>query len=318
MQTATSSDNRDHGGDLERAIATYGGSQGDWLDLSTGINPVPFPVSMPSATSWTALPDRDAQEALLTAARSFWQVPEGAAILATPGASAVIAQIPRLAPPDRVYIPAPTYNEHAAAFRMAGWHVSDTPDKDPSAQVLVHPNNPDGRVWDTGDLSSGLNIIDESFCDIMPAASMIEATAQPNRIVLKSFGKFWGLAGLRLGFAIGDPIQIARLAEMLGPWPVSGPALEIGALALHDTNWAAETRARLATDAAKLDVMMQDKGAAPLGGTDLFRLYRVADAPVWQDRFAHAKIWTRIFPYAPDWIRLGLPAPGDWHRVAAA
>ena len=184
--------------------------------------------------------------------------------------------------------------------------------------MLVHPNNPDGRLWSATDLRPGLTIVDESFCDTTPAQSLIAATARPGTLILKSFGKFWGLAGLRLGAAIAHPETLADLADRLGPWPVSGPALAIGAAALCDTPWAESTRARLVTDAARLDSLMSARGAQPLGGTALFRLYETGDATAWQDRLARRHIWSRIFPYATGWLRLGLPGPGDWPRLEDA
>lgn len=306
---------RDHGGDLDAAVARFGGVRADWLDLSTGINPVPYPLPEVSAAAWAALPDRNAQTDLLVAARQFWGVPAGAGIVAAPGASALIAQIPRLAPFGRVRIPGPTYNEHAAAFAAGGWAQVDGAAE---AQVIVHPNNPDGRLWHEGHADTALRVIDESFCDVIPEASFVPQSAAPGTVILKSFGKFWGLAGLRLGFAIGAPDLCTRLGAMLGPWAVAGPALEIGAAALRDIAWANETRARLAEDAARLDGVMAAKGVALVGGTDLFRLYDAGDAQAMQARLAEARIWSRIFPYSDGWIRLGLPPAHGWDRLEAA
>ncbi len=307
---------RDHGGGLDTAIARYRGSRADWLDLSTGINPVPYPVPDLPADAWSTLPDTDAANRLVTAARSFWGVPAGAGLLAAPGLSALIAKIPSLTPAATVRIDAPTYNEHAAAFRAYGWRLGT--DR-PSARVVVHPNNPDGALW-SGDHAenSDLVVIDESFCDTCPEQTHIAKAATPGTLVLKSFGKFWGLAGLRLGFAIGDPNLIARLADMLGPWPVSGPALTIGAKALSDRAWADRTRVRLTRDSAQLDGLLTGAGAQVTGGTPLFRLYRVDDAATWQHRLANHHIWSRIFPYSTTWLRLGLPPPAGWDRLQTA
>ena len=312
---ATDQQARDHGGGLDGAAAQYGGRRADWLDLSTGINPVPYAITDFSTDDWTALPDAGAFDRLNQAARAFWNVPKGAAILPAPGASALIARIPALAARGRVDIPAPTYNEHAAAFRAQGWEVAETA---PTAQVMVHPNNPDGRLWHSSDVTAPLCVIDESFCDIAPVASLMPLAEREGVIVLKSFGKFWGLAGLRLGFAIGDPKLIAKLADFIGPWAVSGPALRIGAQALQDQDWATQTRIRLSGDAARLDSLMNSHGATTVGGTSLFRLYDAGDAAAWQDRLAQAHIWSRIFPYSDRWLRLGLPAPDQWNRLGAA
>lgn len=311
---------RDHGGGLDGAVACFGGARAAWIDLSTGINPCPWPVErvVLPAMSWTALPDRAAMAALEAAARDLWQVPDGMGVLAAPGASALIARIPGLARAGRVHIPQPTYNEHAAAFSLHGWEVCAEADGPVQARVIVHPNNPDGRWFGPRDLDAvPLVVVDESFCDVAPARSLLPQLLREGGIVLKSFGKFWGLAGLRLGFAIGDPSLLARLAEGLGPWAVSGPALAIGAAALRDRDWAAATRARLAADSVRLDGLMTTAGARVAGGTDLFRLYAVNDAEEWQARLAEARIWSRIFPWSKTLIRLGLPAPEHWARVEA-
>lgn len=308
---------RDHGGGLAAARAQFGGAPDDWVDLSTGINPAPYPVEGLTAQDWTALPDHDAFERLVDAARAFWSVPEGAAILPAPGASALIARLPMLAPAATVEITPPTYNEHAAAFAAQGWQVTDQSPAD--ARVLVHPNNPDGRLWSAGDATGqALTVIDESFCDVSPEASLIHLAQRPNTVVLKSFGKFWGLAGLRLGFAIAQPEMIAKLNDMTGPWAVSGPALRVGAQALQDITWAEETRVRLACDADRLDGLMTAKGAKLTGGTSLFRLYQVDDTKAWQNRLAQNHIWSRVFPYSNSFLRLGLPPADRWEQLEAA
>ena len=307
---------RDHGGGLDAAIARFGGDRTTWLDLSTGINPAPYPVMDCPAQDWTALPDQAALHSLLNAARQFWGVPEQADILAAPGASVLIAMIPSLRPAETVRITAPTYNEHGAAFAAYGWQIQDH--SPAQARVLVHPNNPDGRIWTNTDADAPLTVIDESFCDVTPDHSLIHLAAEPGRIVLKSFGKFWGLAGLRLGFAIAHPETIAQMQTRLGPWSVSGPALRIGAQALQDTDWAATTRTRLQQDSDRLDALALSRGAKLLGGTTLFRLYQVNDAQTWQDRLARHHIWSRIFPYSQTYLRLGLPPADGWERLEAA
>jgi cobalamin biosynthetic protein CobC len=305
---------RDHGGGLDGACARYGGARSDWIDLSTGINPVPYAARATSPNAWTALPDQSAANDLIEAARAFWNVPDTAAILAAPGASSLIANMPRLAPKGTVSIAGPTYNEHAAAFETAGWNV-EVP---ATAQVVVNPNNPDGRLWTIDQITAPLRIIDESFCDIAPEASLIHLADRKGVIVLKSFGKFWGLAGMRLGFAIGDADLLARLNDFIGPWAVSGPALNVGAQALQDNMWADQTRVRLGADALRLDALMSNHGARSLGGTSLFRLFDVGDATAWQDKLAQRHIWSRVFPYSKSWLRLGLPAPDQWPRLSTA
>lgn len=307
---------RDHGGGLDRAMATYGGQRSDWIDLSTGINPHPYPVTDLTTADWAELPDHGAFARLVDAARSFWSVPAGASILPAPGASALIARIPALTATGTVEITPPTYNEHAAAFAAQGWQVQQHgPAK---ARVLVHPNNPDGRLWQESDTNTPFTIIDESFCDVTPTESLIHLADRPNTVILKSFGKFWGLAGLRLGFAIARPDLISHLNDMTGPWSVSGPALRVGTQALTDPAWANQTRTRLAQDTRRLDELLISSGAALVGGTDLFRLYSVNSALAWQDKLAQHHIWSRIFPYSDTYLRLGLPPEHGWSRLEEA
>lgn len=307
---------RDHGGNLDDAITQFGGKAQDWLDLSTGINPVPYPIPPIPDAAWARLPDRNSMEEMLAVARAVWSVPSQAEIIAASGTSALIARMPLLGrTPGRVRIEERTYNEHAASFLSAGWRV--VRDGPAEATVLVHPNNPDGVYReDTG--TATLTIIDESFCDLTPERSLVDRCAVPGTVVLKSFGKFWGLAGLRLGFAIGHRDTIGPMRAEIGPWAVSGPALHIGAKALADAAWAQATRARLKQDAARLDRLMISSGARVVGGTDLFRLYDVGDAAKWQDHLARHHIWSRVFPYDKGWLRLGIPAPEQWMRLEAA
>lgn len=308
----------DHGGGIDGAAARHGGTRADWIDLSTGINPDPYPLPAFAPDVWTALPDSAAMEGLLTAARRFWNIPDSAEIIAAAGASALIARMPAISA-GAASIPGPTYNEHARAFRAAGRAVTEG---DAPVRVRVHPNNPDGRLWSQSEIGGTLTVIDESFCDVTPESSLIAEAAKPGVVVLKSFGKFWGLAGLRLGFAIGQRATLTgpmgHLSDLLGPWAVSGPALAAGTAALNDTAWAAATRTRLAQDADRLDALMAARGAQVVGGTTLFRLYDVADAAAWQDALARHRIWTRIFPYSTRWLRLGLPPATGWDRLATA
>lgn len=305
---------RDHGGGLDAAVARWGGTREDWLDLSTGINPTPYPLPEFSTQAWTALPDKAAQQALIDAARRFWNVPDSANILAAPGASSLIARMPQLFEKQTVDIPKPTYNEHAAAFAAEGWAEESSA----KVRVLVHPNNPTGQLWSHEDLTAPVTIIDESFGDVTPEQSLISEAGKPGRIILKSFGKFWGLAGLRLGFIIATPELVARMRDMIGPWAVSGPALETATRALTDNVWAEDTRIRLATDAARLDKLMTNAGAELAGGCDLFRLYNVDSAQTWHDRLAEHHILTRIFPYSETYLRLGLPPQDGWTQLETA
>lgn len=314
---------RDHGGNLTAARATYGGE--DWIDLSTGINRRPYPVPPIPPEAWTALPTAEALDRLATAAaRAYGVRPDQ--VLPLAGAQAAIQLYPLLRTPGIARVLTPTYNEHAASLRAQDWMVHEVSDlaalEEAKIAVVVNPNNPDGLTYAPErlrDLSKtvGLLVVDESFADPHPALS-VAPHAGDRLLVLRSFGKFYGLAGVRLGFAIGGRDALATLREMAGPWAVSGPALSIGAAALADTVWAQATAARLTDDAARLDALALRAGWSLVGGTALFRTYATPDAAAAQHHLAQHHIWSRIFPYSTTWIRLGLPDGADWPRVEAA
>ena len=120
-----------------------------------------------------------------------------------------------------------------------------------------------------------MGTLDESFADVVPSAHLIKHNEQPSRIFIKSFGKFWGLAGLRVGFVIGAGPAGSNLRERLGPWPVGGAAIRTATKALGDNDWARNARSRLKSDADRLDQLVSSHAAALVGGCDLFRLYEV-------------------------------------------
>ena len=317
---------RDHGGNLDVAIRRFGGHLEDWIDLSTGINRRPYPVGELSSQSWTALPSRAEIDSLHEAARSAYGT--RAPVLAVAGAQAAIQMLPRLARAGQAHILAPTYNEYEPVLASAGWQVEEAGDLDTlggaDLAVVVNPNNPDGYQHDATSLLGLASrvkhlVVDESFADVIPAASLAAEAGRGGLLILRSFGKFFGLAGLRLGFVLGCESDIAALADMAGPWPVSGAAIEIGRRALLDRGWAEATRARLLRDAARLDGLAEGAGWKLIGGTPLFRLYDCGDAIAAQERLARAKIWSRIFQGKPGWLRLGLPGDEtEWNRLAAA
>lgn len=315
---------REHGGNLDLAQQRFGGRAEDWIDLSTGINRVPYPVGEIAPHHWQALPSRSEIEALHQAARHAYGT--GAPIVATGGAQAVIQMLPQLAPRGRARILAPTYNEYAAVLSAAGWEVGEVRALDALAganlAIVVNPNNPDGRRYSPKDLLAllprvGHLVIDESFVDAVPELSLASEAAQPGLLILRSFGKFYGLAGLRLGFAIGNADDISNLAAASGPWPVSGAAIAIGCRALRDDAWAKATSARLARDCVRLDDMAQALGWRLVGGAPLFRLYETPDALAAQEKLACGQIWSRAFAQNPTWLRLGLPGvDAEWSRLA--
>ena len=232
---------RDHGGNLDRAVRQFGA--GSWLDLSTGINARAYPVPTLSGQDWAALPTRSAVAELEAEAARYYQTQ--APITALSGAQAAIQIVPRLARPGRACVVGPTYNEHAAALLAQGWSVETV--TDPKAAlgadllIVVNPNNPDGRRWSPASLMTlrgrvGLLVVDESFADTEPGVSLAPdlTGAEDDIVVLRSFGKFFGLAGLRLGFLICGTGLVQTVRGLAGPWAVSGPAIAIGCQALAD------------------------------------------------------------------------------------
>jgi cobalamin biosynthesis protein CobC len=314
-----------HGGDLTDAIARHGGAPGSWLDLSTGINPWPWPIPQHLPDSaWQRLPSRAELEALLYAARENYGVPVGAGIVAAAGTQALIQMLPYLATPGPVAIVGRTYSEHALAWRHAGHPVIEIESLDACPEhalhaVVVNPNNPDGRVIGRAALAGiaaqikrrgGWLVVDEAFADADLAISSAACCADWPVVILRSFGKFYGLAGLRLGFAFGASDLIERVAGALGPWACSGPALLIGTAALGDQAWANRTRGELEQQARKLNKVLTKAGFTIAGGTSLFRLARHPDARKLHAALARRHIWCRSFEWADDLLRFGLP-PDD-------
>jgi cobalamin biosynthetic protein CobC len=286
-----------------------------------------------SESVWQRLPSRSDAEVLLDAARKAYAVPDGVSIAAAAGTQALIQWLPYLATPGPVAIVGPTYSEHALAWRNAGHPVIAIDDLDACPDnavhaVVVNPNNPDGRVTDCAAFArvatqlkarGGWLVVDEAFADIDPAVSAVALCPDLPVLILRSFGKFYGLAGLRLGFAIGAPAMIARIVEALGPWPVSGPALSIGTAALGDQAWADHTRHALQQQTSALDEVLVKAGFAIAGGTALFRLVRHPRALQLHDELAKRYIWCRSFDWADDLLRFGLPPDAaGLHRLAAA
>ena len=315
---------RDHGGNLDEARATYGGE--DWIDLSTGINRVPYPIPALPAETWEALPTKASMADLLAAAAAAYRT--SLPMVALAGAQAAIQLVPQLRAPGLARVLGPTYNEHAAALADAGWQVEQVGSLAALAgadiAVVVNPNNPDGQTHDRAALLAlraqvGLLVVDESFADPVPHLSLGSQPCAPGLVILRSFGKFYGLAGVRLGFALGDAGVIAQFAAKAGPWPVSGAAIAIGAQALRDASWGAATTARLAAEITRIDAMAAGAGWQVAGGAHLFRLYATPDASAARDALARHRIWSRIFPWSSGLIRLGLPGnEAEWQRLALA
>jgi cobalamin biosynthetic protein CobC len=322
-----------HGGDLTQVRTRFPNAPEPWIDLSTGINPCPFPIPPIPAEAWTRLPEAAEVAELERVAAEAFGVHDPACIAATPGTQALIQMLPRLLGGARVGILGFTYQEHTRVWRGAGRAVELVERADDLAHfdigLLVNPNNPDGRSVAADDLA-GLAldmaatgrrlVVDEAFVEVMgEGASLAPRLPMGGAIVLRSFGKTWGLAGLRLGFCVADADFARAVRAAFGPWAVSGPAIAIGRAALADRAWLATTIDRLRRDAHRLDALASGAGCRIVGGTPLFRLIERPDAGRFADRLAEAGIHVRRFPHAPDLLRLGLPGePAAWSRLEVA
>ena len=321
-----------HGGNLNAARRLFPDAPEPWIDLSTGINPVPYPVGDLAADSWARLPEPSDLNGLETAARQAYGAGQDAEIIAAPGTQAIIQWLPYLFAARRVGVLGHTYAEHEQSWRTCGAEIiaEDTLDGCESCDVVVvvNPNNPDGRLVAPDSLTAlagrlgvrgGLLVVDEAFMDVLPPAASLIPALPDRTIILRSFGKSYGLAGLRLGFAVASPPLGGPLRQALGPWAVSGPAIAIGRAALSDRAWLAATARRLVEEAARLDALLARAGFTVAGGTPLFRLADHPDAGVWFARLGRAGILTRPFSQRPSALRFGIPCNrSDWERLEAA
>ncbi len=323
----------EHGGNLAAAIRRWGIPREQWLDLSTGINPHPWPAPPLPTTILHRLPEED--DGLEEAARCYYGAEQ---VLPVPGSQAAIALLPRFRSRSRVGIVAPTYAEHEHHWRLAGHDVRclsldevDSELDELEVLVLVRPNNPDGtclsrsRVldwWRELRERGGWLIVDEAFVDPEPDDSLADFARNAGFIVLRSFGKFFGLPGIRLGFVLADEDLLQKLRAGQGPWPVSSPARYWGALALADSHWQRATRARLQRSAERLKNLLDNSGLSPRGSTRLFQFVPHSDAEAIQEAFASLGILVRLW-LATDAggpaLRFGLPgAESDWRKLESA
>jgi cobalamin biosynthesis protein CobC len=321
-----------HGGALEVARRLVKEAPQPWIDLSTGINPHAYPLPDLQPESWTRLPESGALAKLEAAAARRYG---GAAanVVAGSGSQALIQALTHILPHKAVGALGPTYSGFASAFAAAGARVVEANRledlHDLGVAIVVNPNNPDGRITPRAAFldcherlarRGGVLIVDEAFADFdAEAESLAPSLPSTRAVVLRSFGKAYGLAGLRLGFAVASPDIVSSLRAALGPWPVSGPAIAIGARALADSGWLEAMRVRLAADAARLDALLRGAGWRITGGTRLFRLAVHAEASAAFMRLLAAGILTRPFADASDRLRFGIPGDENaWERLAAA
>ncbi len=307
------------GGALDAMRELFPSAPEPWVDLSTGINPWPW-----SATGWGdapyRLPTETDRQGCVAAMASAFGAPEQS-ILVGPGSELLIHLLPALLRPKQVAVLSPTYADHAHVWRTSGCHVIETPTPLAEARscdmvVICNPNNPDGTRFDPDAIEvarrhlrkhSGWLVVDEAFADLTPEISSAPRAVSGNLIVLRSAGKFYGLAGLRLGALLGPPKLLDRLAAHMGVWRVSTPALTIGAAAYEDCAWQTATRQRLAKARERLDHLLAQTEYHVMGGTDLFRYVEVSDADKVWNRLAEHGVYVRRFSWTNQHLRIGLP-----------
>ena len=316
-----------HGGGLSAARARFGGAASTWIDLSTGINPHAWPGTDACAPDWRRLPDDDALTALEAAAAAHFGA-DPSHVCALPGTEIGLRLLGALIS-GPAYCRTPAYRTHAA---MLGGAIA-LPDHalataDGASLILANPNNPDGRLWSREALldllekrgPQGWLILDEAFADALPGHSLAGHIADDRRLLLfRSFGKFFGLPGLRLGFLLGPRPLLDQVRVRLGAWPLPAAALTIGTAAYRDHGWIAAMPEHLRMQAAALDAGLARHGYRATGACPLFRLIETDDADALFAHLARHRILTRPFDTAPRWLRLGLPAgPEESARLDAA
>jgi cobalamin biosynthetic protein CobC len=318
-----------HGGRRAAARAEHPSAPEPWLDVSTGINPDGWRGGRPPVTALTVLPDPAETAALeAAAAQVFGCDPDRVA--AVPGAEAGLRLLPGLLDVARVAIAGPTYGSHADAWRQARVETTEVErvalfQQPTDALVVVNPNNPDGAMTPGAELVAAAGrrwlVIDESFVDTDPTMSAIPHLGQhpgDRTLVLRSFGKFYGLPGLRLGFVVGSADLARRVRARTGDWPVGGDAIALGRAAYADAGWTAKARASLVWDMERLDGLLTATGFTIVGGTPLFRLARCGDAKGRAWRLGEQGILVRTFAHDPTLVRFGLPGRRNWQRLKAA
>ncbi|MDX1589802.1 MAG: threonine-phosphate decarboxylase CobD [Oleiphilaceae bacterium] len=323
----------EHGGRLNQAVRRWGIPVADWLDLSTGINPDPWPVPAIPASCWQRLPEED--DGLETVARRWGGAPGAAGCLPLAGTQAAIQALPGLRAPCRVAVPRPGYAEHGAWWARAGHSVQGYDPADPSALpvdeldvlVCIHPNNPTGDTFTREQLlqwhrrmsaRGGWLVVDEAFIDGTGLSSLVPDSGREGLLVMRSMGKFFGLAGARAGLLFAPPALCQRLALQLGPWALSGPARFAMAAALQDVTWQRQQSRALQQRSAALRELLTKQGLPPSGGTLLFQYCAHSRAGAIADALAEQGILVRVFSDPPA-LRFGLPAgPAGSRRLQQA
>lgn len=301
-----------HGGGLQAAKAHFGDDR-PWIDLSTGINPHPWPTSGIDI-DWRRLPEAETIATLEEAAAAHFGVSPHH-VCALSGSEIGMRLTGRLIG-GAFLSPLPSYRTHGEVTEtVERVERGRLDERHGSSLILANPNNPDGHVYSPAELMALLQkrgndwlLVDEAFADCTPDRSIAQAVADNrNLAVFRSFGKFFGLAGIRLGFLIAPSTLIAKLRAIIGTWPVSAAAAAIGTAAYRDGEWIEATRRTLAQQAHDLDAILLRCGYRAIGASPLFRLIETDNAIGLFEHLARHAILTRPFAENSRWLRVGLP-----------
>jgi len=307
----------EHGGHLIAAAKKYNIPVNQWLDLSTGINPNGWPIPAIPAECWQRLPESD--DGLIDAAKSYYQCQS---ILPVAGSQAAIQGLPLLRNKSTVGVLSLAYAEHGYSWKKAGHEVIELSVTTINNQlhkldvlILINPNNPTAQRFTKTQLldwhqqlkqRNGWLIIDEAFIDSTPEHSLSSYPVNDGLIILRSIGKFFGLAGIRCGFVIANHHILKQLDELLGPWTISNPSRYIATAALLDLNWQNKIQSDLKNQSNRLALLLQNNGFEIIAQTDLFHWIQTDNAEHIHNTLAEQGILTRLF-HNPLSLRFGLP-----------
>jgi len=318
----------EHGGNLRQAAQQYGIPLELWCDLSTGINPNHYPIPDIPMEAWHRLPEEN--DGLIEAACAYYDCQS---LIATAGSQAAIQVLPQLRSACHIAMPKNMYQEHAHAWQSHGHQVTFFA-AEPTLEVLekvdvlilCNPNNPTGQRFNKNQLLAWHQqltsrgawlIVDEAFMDTTPEDSVASTAHLPNLIVLRSLGKFFGLAGARVGFLLAEKNMLALAQEKIGPWSITGPSRHMASHALRNGKWQAEASKALSSNSQQLSKLLHQYGLTPTGGTDFFQFVTTAKAVAIHEALAKQGIWVRLFKEASA-LRFGLPAHRHWHQLEQA
>jgi cobalamin biosynthetic protein CobC len=324
-----------HGGQLNNVAKLFKRPLNEWLDLSTGISPISYPIPSIPQIIWQQLPQTS--NGLIEAAKRYYGTGN---IITTSGSQAVIARLPslylnytkRLPNKIDVWLPVVGYKEHERSWHDAGFNIKRYQNlptfkdlKLNAIVVVINPNNPTGELHQQHTLKallktveslSGWLIIDEAFMDVItPNQTLIDLSTNKHLFVLRSIGKFFGLAGIRIGFLSAHSMWLLKLQQLSSPWEVNGPAQFIAEQALKDHTWQSAQRKTLIALSIKLEMLLTETFAdstnnclknIEVSGCGLFKTLVHPQATEIYQKFCHQGLYVRLCD-ENNALRFGIP-----------